>query len=150
MEPRTLAEVIADLPERTDGHEREYRRGFADGWIQAANVLMEMMFLKDRTRIYDIMFNHWETDLKAWRFQPLPISSLDEPPLPDFVRCKYCGARATSIDHVVPVSKGGTNDPFNLVPACRSCNSSKGDKQLSEWTPPRRGHHEQDDATDLR
>ena len=33
-----------------------------------------------------------------------------------------------TIDHHVPVSKGGTNNPSNLMPCCRSCNSSKGSK----------------------
>lgn len=46
-------------------------------------------------------------------------------------RCVYCGIQTNpfstfSIDHVVPVSKGGTDDLANLVPCCRSCNSRKG------------------------
>ena len=49
-------------------------------------------------------------------------------------RCFYCGAKAGDvelhIDHVVPVSKGGTNDFDNLVPACKPCNSGKLAKLL--------------------
>lgn len=30
------------------------------------------------------------------------------------------------IDHVIPRSAGGSNDPSNLVAACRDCNASKG------------------------
>jgi 5-methylcytosine-specific restriction endonuclease McrA len=37
-----------------------------------------------------------------------------------------CKGRATTVDHVIPKSMGGTDDPENLVAACRSCNSSKG------------------------
>jgi 5-methylcytosine-specific restriction endonuclease McrA len=54
-------------------------------------------------------------------------------------RCYYCdvkfskGKRAYHVDHVVPLSRGGTNDPSNLVLACNSCNSSKKDKFLHEW-----------------
>jgi 5-methylcytosine-specific restriction endonuclease McrA len=33
-----------------------------------------------------------------------------------------------TVDHVVPVSRGGTASMENLVVACRSCNSRKGDK----------------------
>ncbi len=42
--------------------------------------------------------------------------------------CAYCGSssRALTRDHVIPVSKGGTHTKDNIVPACRSCNSSKG------------------------
>jgi 5-methylcytosine-specific restriction endonuclease McrA len=47
--------------------------------------------------------------------------------------CWYCGRlmnpwRDFSIDRVIPFSQGGTEDPDNLVPCCRQCNSSKGDR----------------------
>ncbi len=38
------------------------------------------------------------------------------------------GPRAGSVDHIVPVSKGGTNDPSNLRWACRSCNCARGNR----------------------
>lgn len=48
--------------------------------------------------------------------------------------CSYCGATEDlSVDHVVPLSRGGTNDPENLTPACKPCNSSKRDKLVEEW-----------------
>jgi len=34
--------------------------------------------------------------------------------------------KAGSVDHIVPVSKGGTNDESNLQWMCRSCNCAKG------------------------
>lgn len=44
-------------------------------------------------------------------------------------QCRYCGARAPeavlTVDHVVPVSLGGSDDPKNLVAACSGCNSGK-------------------------
>jgi 5-methylcytosine-specific restriction endonuclease McrA len=49
-------------------------------------------------------------------------------------RCRYCGGHATTADHVVPRSKGGTDSMHNLVAACRSCNGSKGDRP--QPTPP--------------
>lgn len=43
--------------------------------------------------------------------------------------CRYCGATAPdvplTVDHVVPVALGGTDDPGNLVTACRPCNEGK-------------------------
>lgn len=46
-------------------------------------------------------------------------------------RCEYCGAEAPGtrleIDHVVPISRGGSNEPGNLVAACWECNRGKGD-----------------------
>jgi 5-methylcytosine-specific restriction endonuclease McrA len=40
--------------------------------------------------------------------------------------CVYCGGPATCRDHDVPRFRGGTDDPSNLVLACKSCNSRKG------------------------
>jgi 5-methylcytosine-specific restriction endonuclease McrA len=46
-------------------------------------------------------------------------------------KCQYCGAtRKLTIDHVIPKSKGGSDDWDNLVVACSSCNIKKGDKYL--------------------
>lgn len=46
-------------------------------------------------------------------------------------KCQYCGAtRRLTIDHVVPRSKGGEDTWENLVVACSTCNTKKGDKFL--------------------
>jgi hypothetical protein len=54
----------------------------------------------------------------------------------DNFRCVYCGATAQAsqlhIDHVVPRSKGGEDDPSNYVVACVACNLGKSDAILSE------------------
>jgi 5-methylcytosine-specific restriction endonuclease McrA len=48
--------------------------------------------------------------------------------------CAYCGQRAKlTQDHVVPISRGGWHAIGNIVPACGSCNSSKGNRLLVEW-----------------
>lgn len=47
-------------------------------------------------------------------------------------RCQYCTAPAESIDHVVPRSRGGQHVWENVVAACRSCNTRKRDRLLSE------------------
>jgi 5-methylcytosine-specific restriction endonuclease McrA len=41
-------------------------------------------------------------------------------------RCWICGGPYDEIDHVIPLSRGGTNWPANLRPACRECNARKG------------------------
>ena len=47
--------------------------------------------------------------------------------------CAYCDALGTTVDHVVPLFRGGSNFEGNLVPACRPCNISKGRWLLVEW-----------------
>lgn len=52
----------------------------------------------------------------------------------DFYRCINCGThKSLSIDHIVPVSKGGGNEIKNLQTLCTTCNSSKGNKSMTEW-----------------
>lgn len=50
----------------------------------------------------------------------------------DGYSCQYCGARAETIDHVVPRSRGGEHSWGNLVAACRPCNLRKGSRSLHE------------------
>jgi 5-methylcytosine-specific restriction endonuclease McrA len=43
-------------------------------------------------------------------------------------KCSWCGKTDTQtmeVDHIIPLSKGGTNTIENMVWACRSCNSKK-------------------------
>lgn len=53
--------------------------------------------------------------------------------------CWMCGDIADSLDHVIALSRGGTNWPANLRPACRSCNSRKQDRDWREFVPAPRG-----------
>lgn len=58
-------------------------------------------------------------------------------------KCFYCPTyESIEADHVTPVSRGGSHGIGNLVPACRSCNGSKGDKTIMEWKlwKKRQGH----------
>lgn len=51
--------------------------------------------------------------------------------------CVYCGSQNNiHIDHLHPLSKGGTNGLDNLVCACSKCNFAKGTKTLSELIAP--------------
>jgi 5-methylcytosine-specific restriction endonuclease McrA len=47
-------------------------------------------------------------------------------------RCVYCSAPATSLDHVVPRSRGGTHTWDNVVSACARCNHVKADRGIAE------------------
>ena len=49
-------------------------------------------------------------------------------------RCSYCGSNDDLVlDHIFAKKLGGKDSGDNLIYACRSCNSSKGKKDLMEW-----------------
>jgi len=49
-------------------------------------------------------------------------------------RCAYCGRPGpVTVDHRVPLSRGGRNVIANILPACKSCNSKKHDKTELEF-----------------
>lgn len=51
-------------------------------------------------------------------------------------RCAYCQQeKPLTQDHIVPVSKGGFHTHINVIPACRSCNSSKGNRPARLYKP---------------
>lgn len=51
--------------------------------------------------------------------------------------CYYCGARVAhpelTMDHLVPLSRGGRSTKDNLVPSCKSCNTKKKTMLPVEW-----------------
>ena len=49
-------------------------------------------------------------------------------------KCGYCLERNPyTIDHIIPISKGGNNYIDNIMPACLQCNGQKRDYLLEEW-----------------
>ncbi|MDY0189258.1 MAG: HNH endonuclease [Desulfuromonas sp.] len=52
-------------------------------------------------------------------------------------KCYYCGGsfapKELTLDHVVPLIRGGRTSKGNCVPACKLCNSKKQDMLPSEW-----------------
>ncbi|KKK96332.1 hypothetical protein LCGC14_2663850, partial [marine sediment metagenome] len=61
----------------------------------------------------------------------------------DGYKCKECGAvlepSLAEIHHILPISKGGTNELSNLTTLCRNCNYSITDKIIDVATTPLSG-----------
>lgn len=55
--------------------------------------------------------------------------------------CVYCGKLHSKleIDHIEPISAGGSHTEDNLIPCCRSCNASKGTKPIEDWVHDKHG-----------
>ena len=55
-------------------------------------------------------------------------------PRPKLDYCVYCGSTENlTTDHIIPISKGGTQDSKNLINACGSCNSAKRNSFFIDW-----------------
>ena len=55
--------------------------------------------------------------------------------------CCYCGSKdKLHMDHLIPQIKGGSDNADNLVWACRSCNSSKRDRDVLRWLESKGWH----------
>lgn len=54
----------------------------------------------------------------------------------DSFKCQYCGAAAPEVllevDHITPVSKGGTNEILNLITSCFDCNRGKSSRKIDD------------------
>lgn len=50
----------------------------------------------------------------------------------DNCHCVYCNSKSNlSLDHIIPRSKGGSNDETNLITSCISCNSSRQEMDIN-------------------
>lgn len=74
-----------------------------------------------------------------------PVSQESLQRVLDQARCTYCdrlltrepSPRQRTLDHILPLARGGTNHSGNHAAACRTCNFSKHDRILFyEWLPP--------------
>jgi hypothetical protein len=54
--------------------------------------------------------------------------------------CAYCDAvdKPRQRDGVIAISRGGRHTLNNIAPACRSCNASKGNEEVTTWLRRRR------------
>ena len=73
-----------------------------------------------------------------WRYTGGPSWSRPGIMARDGHRCGYCGGVATTVDHILPRSRGGKNTWLNTVAACGGCNQRKGDRTPAEARMPLR------------
>jgi len=67
--------------------------------------------------IHDLTDGQWSALVEAW------------------AGCAYCGNRSDQLqrDCMLPISRGGRYTLSNVVPACRSCNASKCNAEVTTW-----------------
>lgn len=72
----------------------------------------------------------------TWRYQRQPKWSKAGVLRRDKYVCAFCKGKATTIDHVIPRSKGGKNTWKNTIAACSPCNNRKRDRTPIEANMP--------------
>ena len=80
-------------------------------------------FIMDRFKKLQAGEIEWSSSIREW------IRERENPDI-----CIYCGSNEKlTVDHMIPLSRGGPDHPDNAVWVCGRCNSSKGDKRLYEY-----------------
>lgn len=51
----------------------------------------------------------------------------------DHHTCLWCGLPATTVDHIIPSSKGGSDTPQNLLASCSECNTKRGNRSAFSY-----------------
>lgn len=87
------------------------------------------LYKTSKRRMYEINVNKW-LKMRTEVFER------------DHYTCQYCGQVGGGLeaDHVIPFSKGGTDDLENLVTACKKCNRQKRDKSVEEFRKWKQEH----------
>jgi len=143
-----LADVaVAALPteEALRKKDAQYKRGFTHGLQEVINNIPRGAFREALVRYRDCLME-WRYTQGAGEHNHPSLANFSRKNIPPSVRwkvlkrdrfsCSYCGTTPDRaelvVDHVVPVCKGGKNEPENLVCACRECNAGKGADEVVE------------------
>lgn len=95
-----------------------------------AKIVAESAGMKDQYGFIMSRFNKLKNGEMKWKDAEKDAKDY----LKEERKCIYCGSASDlTIDHIIPQSKGGPDIAANSILACKSCNSSKGDKDVFEW-----------------
>ncbi len=105
-------------------------------WLPASNVTKNGLCRKHELESYRSMYAANPHAIKA----RVHARKRGLDPIPAWWRqeqlergCAYCESPAQTLDHVIPVARGGESCPGNLVPACQTCNSRKKHSDPLPW-----------------
>ncbi len=121
-----------------------------EGWLppsqesRLANVLTWVERLRRVAQIGAVSLTHLKFDPAAMKMQ-YEQGSIEGYEVQGYLlekwgrECAYCGKKDVplTIDHIVPVSRGGRGNISNLTLACEACNKGKGSRLLEEFLAKR-------------
>lgn len=96
------------------------------GWQDIEDIQQEF----DNETFYGLAFQRLsEKNVKKWKKISKVVFERDN------YTCRYCKkvGGILEVDHVIPFSKGGSDNLDNLVTSCRTCNRQKKDKTVKEF-----------------
>lgn len=129
-------------PETAKVYAKQYRADNKERLLKAKRVAGKIYYQKNRDKILErqrknytpesstkknLMRRAFLSQVQVFQVSRAEVRSMQKQ------RCFYCGEAGGTIDHVIPLSRGGSHAIGNLVPACRTCNLSKGKKLIVEW-----------------
>lgn len=83
---------------------------------------------------YGVMWNRHQRAREAGAPGTFTLEDLNSLRKRQRNRCNGCGKRRKlGVDHIIPLSRGGTNWPDNIQLLCHSCNGRKERKTMEEW-----------------
>lgn len=113
-----------------------FKRKFID-WCAIQRMFYENDIFDEVNEFKETFINKrlYNTDVKLWKKISKQILKRDN------YTCNYCNqvGGILEIDHIMPITKGGTNDFHNLITSCRKCNRQKKDKTVQEFYKWREG-----------
>ena len=139
----TIDELLdyVETPEAKEQFRREeyqFRKGYEHAIITVVDAIRKGVLPRQLLQYEDIVHK--------WRFDGNPDCEVPPPKTPepwikvrkpilerDNYICHYCGGKADTVDHKLPVILGGTDDEENLVACCKRCNSKKHTKLYEDF-----------------
>jgi 5-methylcytosine-specific restriction endonuclease McrA len=136
----------ADNPDRNRAQKRRYRANYRDSELARRRELARLPENKLKTKqgykrwaqseLGRSYFKERDHRRRArLRFVQTASCLIKIRELRKATTCHWCGTKleAITIDHVIPIARGGSHTPDNLVAACARCNSSKRERLPQEW-----------------
>ena len=117
----------------------EQTQAFKDSKHRRNKIYMQRPEAQDleKVRKLNYYYSHFSKKYNLYDPKAYRVTLEDIKKLYAADSCYYCGTKLTdaekSIDHKLPVSRGGTNDPQNLVISCQPCNSRKSNQTEEEY-----------------
>jgi 5-methylcytosine-specific restriction endonuclease McrA len=118
---------------RNADHVRQYRKAFRDANLEQCREWEKKWRRKNPDNIRDRVLRRRARLVNA----TVEDCTAKITALKRENHCHWCNRDLTpstvTIDHVIPIARGGKHCGDNLVAACGSCNYSRGDKLVEEW-----------------